>query len=299
MLISSFPVAYNMGIDSPWTGPIRRVFALCLLLTILAISPSSVYAWPGGIGGDQDNKGDVAISGCTCHNVEVSESVTIILDNVPTTYTSGENYEMMIQIIGGPEYHSGGSDYSAGFSMRVSAGTLGAGEGSEDYVSAAPETFNGPPSEDTQTLSHTKAGGNLESRSWNIIWTAPDSESGPVIIWLVGNSVNGDGVPGPQDMWNRLSAVIIEGEDDGNRRTVFSGDGNIEPPAPPSSGHTDLHHMGAKFRAHWLGLLGFLSVILVLIFCGFFLRYGFSRHYEGRSNLLKLRIKHLRRGDQL
>ncbi len=183
--------------------------------------------------------------------------------------------------------------------MRVSSGILGAGEGSEDHVSAAPQAFNGPPSEDLQSLSHTKSGGNLESRSWNIIWTAPEAESGPITIWLVGNSVNGDGVPGPQDMWNRLSAVIIEGEDDGNRRTVFSGDGNIEPPAPPSSGHTDLHHMGAKFRAHWLGLLGFGAVIVVLIFCGFFLRYGFSRHYKGRSNLLKLRIKHLRRGDQL
>jgi len=288
-----------MGMDSPWTAPIRRVFAVCLLVIILAISPSSVYAWPGGIGGDQDNKGDVAISGCTCHNVDSSESVTIILDKVPTLYTSGETYEMMIQIIGGPEYHSGGTEYSAGFSMRVSSGILGAGEGSEDHVSAAPEAFNGPPSEDLQSLSHTKSGGNLESRSWNIIWTAPEAESGPITIWLVGNSVNGDGVPGPQDMWNRLSAVIIEGEDDGNRRTVFSGDGNIEPPAPPSSGHTDLHHMGAKFRAHWLGLLGFGAVIVVLIFCGFFLRYGFSRHYKGRSNLLKLRIKHLRRGDQL
>ncbi len=272
---------------------------MCLLVVILAISPSSVYAWPGGIGFDQDNKGDVAISGCTCHNIDPSDSVTIILDEVPTTYTAGETYEMMIQIIGGAEYHAGGTDYSAGFSMRVSEGILGAGEGSENHVTTSPETFNGPASDDQQTLTHTEAGANLESRTWNIVWTAPDTESGPVTFWLVGNSVNGDGVPGPQDMWNRLSAVIIEGEDDGNRRTIFSGDGNIEPPAPPSSGHADLHHMGAKFRAHWLGLLGFLSVILVLIFCGFFLRYGFSSHYKGRSNLLRLRIKHLRRGDQL
>ncbi|MDP6856155.1 MAG: hypothetical protein QGH13_01320 [Candidatus Thalassarchaeaceae archaeon] len=288
-----------MGTDSPWTAPLRRVICMCLLVVILAISPSSVYAWPGGIGFDQDNKGDVAISGCTCHNLDPSDSVTIILDEVPTTYTAGETYEMMIQIIGGAEYHAGGTDYSAGFSMRVSEGILGAGEGSENHVTASPETFNGPASDDQQTLTHTEAGANLESRTWNIVWTAPDTESGPVTFWLVGNSVNGDGVPGPQDMWNRLSAVIIEGEDDGNRRTIFSGDGNIEPPAPPSSGHTDLHHMGAKFRAHWLGLLGFLSVILVLIFCGFFLRYGFSSHYKGRSNLLRLRIKHLRRGDQL
>ena len=57
--------------------------------------------------------------------------------------------------------------------------------------------------------------------------------------------------------------------------------------------------MGAKLLAHWLGLLGFGAVILVIFFCGLFLRYGFSRNYKGRSNLLKLRIKHLRRGDQL
>lgn len=288
-----------MSMPSPWTAPVRRALTLSLLMLILAFGPSSVGAWPGGIGFDQDGKGDVALAGCTCHNVDPSGSVTVILDGVPSVYIAGESYDMTIQIIGGAEYHEGGTEYSAGFSMRVSEGALGAGEGSEDHVMAAPENFNGPASDDTQSLTHTDAGGNLESRSWNIVWTAPDTESGPATIWLVGNSVNGDGQPGPQDMWNRLSAVIIEGTDDSNRRAVFSGDGNIEPPAPPSDGHGDLHHMGAKFRAHWLGLLGFGAVIVVLIFCGFFLRYGFSRHYEGRSNLLRLRIKHLRRGDQL
>ena len=48
-----------------------------------------------------------------------------------------------------------------------------------------------------------------------------------------------------------------------------------------------------------LGLLGFFAVIIVIIFCGFFLRYGFSQNYKGRSNLLRLRIKHERRGDQI
>ena len=65
------------------------------------------------------------------------------------------------------------------------------------------------------------------------------------------------------------------------------------------SGDVTLHHMWAPFRAHWLGLLGFGAVVAVILFCGFFLRYGFSRHYEGRSNLVRLRMKHLRRGDQL
>ena len=124
------------------------------------------------------------------------------------------------------------------------------------------------------------------------------ADSGTVTMWIVGNSVNGDGAPSNLDRWNRLSASVGEGTDNGQTRTVFSGNGEIEPPAPAED-HMDLHEMGAKLRAHWLGLLGFGAVILVILFCGFFLRYVFSRHYKGRSNLLRLRIKHLKRGDQL
>ena len=56
--------------------------------------------------------------------------------------------------------------------------------------------------------------------------------------------------------------------------------------------------MGAKLRAHWLGLLGFGAVIVVIVFAGFLLRYGFSTSYQGRSNQLRLRYHLNRRGDQ-
>ena len=118
-----------MSMPSPWTAPVRRALTLTLLLLILAFGPSSVGAWPGGIGFDQDGKGDVALAGCTCHNVDPSGSVTVILDGVPSVYIAGESYDMTIQIIGGAEYHEGGTEYSAGFSMRVSEGALSAGEG--------------------------------------------------------------------------------------------------------------------------------------------------------------------------
>ena len=78
---------------------------------------------------------------------------------------------------------------------------------------------------------------------------------------------------------------------------MFAGDGNVAPPEPESHG-TDLHHMGAKLRAHWLGLLGFGAVIMCIVFAGLMLRYGFSTSYEGRSNQLRLRYKLMRRGDQ-
>ena len=114
---------------------------------------------------------------------------------------------------------------------------------------------------------------------------------------MAGYSVDGDCAP-IVDACKRLSFSLGEGEDSGNTRTIFAGNGEVAPPAAESD-HIDLHHMGAPFRAHWLGLLGFGAVVAVSLFCGIFLRYGFSRHYKGRSNLVRLRMKHLRRGDQL
>jgi hypothetical protein len=109
------------------------------------------------------------------------------------------------------------------------------------------------------------------------------------------------------DNWNQLVfnlpevvPLVVDGEvvkEDTGTRTLIAGSGT--PEAPESgTGEVDLESMGAQFRAHWLGLLGFGAVIAVIIFCGLLLRYGFSTSYEGRSNLLRLRYKLNRRGDQ-
>ncbi len=264
----------------------RRFLAASTALLFIMLTAGIATALPTGIGGDQ-GVGDVTVAGCTCHGTDPTNDVAILLDGVPATYEAGATYDWTIQIIGGPEINSASN--SAGFSMRVGAGSLTAGAGSESLV----ENWQ----DDATTLTHTTAGAKTTDRTWQVSWTAPEAGTGPVTIQLVGNSVNGaDGNQG--DQWNRLAGVMAEGVDDGNHRLLFAGNGVVEPPAPIGD-HVDLHEMGAAFRAHWLGLLGFGAVILVLLFCGFFLRYGFSRHYVGRSNLLHLRIKHLRRGDQL
>ena len=267
---------------------LRPLLAVVLLTLLLA---GASQARSGGITGDEAEGGtDVATTGCTCHTnnaITPSNSVTLILDGVPYHWVAGSAYELTIQLIGGPSMDT--SSNTGGFSMRVSAGELSAAAGFESLVQ------NG---DDATTLTHTASGAQTTDRSWKVIWTAPVEGSGEVDIWLAGNSVDGNQAPMAPDSWNRLSLPLGEGEDDGRTRTVFAGDGNIAAPEA-HSGELDLHHMGAKFRAHWLGLLGFAAVISVILFCGFFLRFGFSRHYEGRSNLLKLRIKHLRRGDQV
>ncbi len=263
------------------------VFALLLLAT-------PVSSLPGGVGGDLTASGgpkDVAKDGCTCHGTTPSNSVTALIDDVPFAYTPGETYTMRLEVIGGPEKGSGNT---GGFAMLTDAGTLGAAEGYETLV----QNYE----DNSLTLTHTENGARVDDRAWLITWTAPEESSGKVTFWISLNSVNGaDGNLG--DMWNRLIFHIPEGSEDtpenilNSIRTIFSGDGNVEPPAA-DEGHIELHDMGASFRAHWLGLLGFGAVILVIIFSGFMLRYGFSHSYTGRTNLLRLRYKHMRRGDQ-
>jgi hypothetical protein len=273
----------------------RYRVAISTLLAVLIVIPGSSLGFSGGIGGTQDNSGDeisdVAEQGCLCHNGDgPTNSVTVLMDKVPYTYIPGQTYEMKLQIIGGPtkEGHNTG-----GFSMRVDFGSLAAGAGSEADIHEAVEG-------DSQTLTHTTDGAQTSDMAWMISWTAPEAGNGIVIFRISGNSVNGDNAQSDADNWNHLMFSLPEEtreSADERVRTIFVGDGNIEPPAAEKHG-VSLHDMGAPLRAHWLGLLGFLSVILVIVFCGFMLRYGFSTSYEGRSNLLRLRYHVNRRGDQ-
>jgi hypothetical protein len=181
---------------------------------------------------------------------------------------------MRLEIVGGPATDMGG------FAARVSAGELsGEGQAWED---------------DTMTRTHVSS----SSRVFEITWTSPSAGAEHIDFWISGNAVNGaDGPAG--DYWNQLVFNLVEvAEDDGRgTRTLIAGSGTPEAPEK-ASGEIDLHTMGAQFRAHWLGLLGFGAVIAVIIFCGLLLRYGFSTSYKGRSNLLRLRYKVNRRGDQ-
>ena len=125
----------------------------------------STQARPGGITGDEAEGGtDVAKTGCTCHSgnaITPDDSVTVMIADVPYHFAADTDYTLIVEIIGGPEI---GGAASAGFSLRVSEGTLSAGVGYEDMVQ------NG---DDASTLTHSEAGNNPTDRSWTIVWTAP------------------------------------------------------------------------------------------------------------------------------
>ena len=276
--------------------PMSRT-TLLAMVGLLLLLPSLASSYHGGIGGPQTHQGsmgqvdidDVAMTGCLCHNEVADNAVQVILVDVPYAWVPGEVYELHLQLIGGPPATG---TYTAGFSMRVSLGTLASDMAQNWEIDGVL---------DEQTLTHTEASSATEDRAWVIQWTAPaETGEGTANFWIVGNSVNGDQIPGVEDRWNQLNFALDEGDEASaamGTRTLFAGDGNVSPPEPAHHG-VDLHHMGAKLRAHWLGLLGFGAVIGVVIFAGLLLRYGFSTSYEGRSNQLRLRYKLMRRGDQ-
>ena len=287
MFKGSIQVAKNILGAAMRVGSFSTRITLLLGLVGLLLLPSLATSYHTGIGGEQSNAGetidDVAKQGCLCHNGAADNSIQVIFDKVPYAWNAGDTYEFNLQLIGGPA----GGIYTAGFSMRTSAGEL-AGTDLQNWE------------EDVTTLTHTDASASNDDRSWLLTWTAPAAGEGSVNFWITGNSVSGEGVPGEDDKWNQLLFALPEGDADSialGTRTLFAGDGNVSPPAPSSHG-VDLHSMGAPLRAHWLGLLGFGAVIIVIIFSGLLLRYGFSTSYKGRSNVLRLRYKLMQRGDQ-
>ena len=134
-------------------------------LVVIAIFAGSSEALHTGVGGDANNQGDVSLAGCTCHSESPDNSVTVILDGFPYQFEAGGQYELIIQLIGGPEISA--DSYTGGFSMRVSSGELSPGDGFEGLV----QNWEG----DLATLTHTNAGSSTADRKWSIVWTHPEA----------------------------------------------------------------------------------------------------------------------------
>ena len=117
-----------------------------------------------------------------------------------------------------PSLEIGGAQ-TGGFSMRVTQGTLSAGIDSESHVQNWEDEEN--------TLTHTDTGSKTDDRTWNLVWTAPETGNGPVNFWIAGNTVNGDAIPSALDRWNRLTVTLDEGVDNGKTRLLFSGNGSL------------------------------------------------------------------------
>jgi len=191
---------------------VKRKFILAtLVFSMLLIAP--VMGNPNGPPW-MNGGAPIVETGCTCHGGgSPSTEVVISISSVPRTYNLSESYDMTITL-------SHASNEEGGFVLYAyDDGILTPGTGSQIVV-------------DTNTNEEDEALSQSEPASeWTITWTAPDADLGPVAFQLVGNAVNGDGLPNEMDHWNILSFSIpgpsdaaIVAEDDISLRTISVGD---------------------------------------------------------------------------
>ena len=168
------------------------LIGVLVLLLLLGSSITPVSARSFGVSGFP--------LGCVCHSGSASDEVTVILDGVPSNYSSNDVVNLTITITGGPEINNDSANYG-GFNLVVSAGEL-------SIVDNTTQILNGE-------ATHTTFGNN--QRSWQVKWTAPSKNHHDVTFTAHGNSVNGDGT-NLDDEWNK---VVI----------TSAGDPNAESPS--------------------------------------------------------------------
>ena len=119
--------------------------------------------------------------GCNCHNNGEDLNKTVVMvTGVPVMYELGASYDMTIKVADSLTLSGGDGNTQGGFLMTSDG--IGIFSWSDDeevrLVRMHPSTSH----------SDTDSDG-----IWEITWTAPTEDLGPVHFWVAGNSVNGDG----------------------------------------------------------------------------------------------------------
>jgi len=176
------------------------------LLALLFIAPA--LGMPAGP--PWENNGNLVVeTGCSCHGGgSPSNNVVVSISGIPRSYDAGQSYDFTISL-------QDATNSDGGFMLwDYNSGTLTPGDGSQSVT------------EEPGALSQSAPGND-----WIVTWTAPAEDVGTIAFQLVGNAVNGDGLPNEEDHWNILSFSISapdtatnDDEDGLALRTISVGD---------------------------------------------------------------------------
>ena len=233
----------------------RRNFGLIFaLLSAALLTGGSVVGYSGGGDNKGDDKwaagvmGDIPSrdKGCSCHNLEQSNSGMWSLNGFPARYEPGVLYNLTLAIADSGVNDAGVPAASGGFLMRVTNGSFGSGAGFWT-------------SDDGRMLSHTAD--TNDRRNWTVTWTAPDEGTGDAVLTLYFNVVNGENGNDAGDAWTRLVAVSLG--------------------TPQALEHeAGIHELGVVLKQYWIGLIG-IAVTLVFVLLAYIVLRGGSANYRG------------------
>lgn len=265
-----------MRLERKWA--LRGAVALFLALAIV-VSASPVHSLSSGVGLAETGSGTAR--GCTCHSPTMNGHAAISLTFEMTTgellaspyYEGGKTYTMRLSFQD-PDVPMNATPTAnhGGFTLWASAGKFKLNANSSRTVGSATVALVQLMDSD-QTVTHTRDGDVLGNRSWSFDWVAPQANESDVLFDVVVNAVNGDNTNSAADRWTRTSAVL--------------------PGAPGGGGGVEISELGVPLRAYWLGIIGILSTMFLLLLSFYVIRSG-SKFYEfglprGQVKAVKIR----------
>lgn len=226
------------------------VAALVIMAAVaMVVAPSSIGYSTGITGTSPGAPADFREVGCTasgCHGGQafaegsslISWTITDEEGNEPVgnAYEHGAHYTITITL---DEQNEPGASNRAGFNLYVSAGELGAVDGSSKV------------SDDHMEATHVNGG----STEWQVLWTAPDE--GVVVFDAFVNDVDGDRAPSDGDRVHRVGWWL----------TDASG------AMPGAAAAEEEVHVGVPLPQYWLGLIALAGMVFVLVFGFVYLKY--------------------------
>ena len=192
--------------------------SVCLvILTLLALPALGMSGGPAALNGNDEA---TVKYGCSCHNNAASERVVVMITGVPVMYDTEVSYPLTIKVADSLTLAGEDGNTKAGF--LLSSEGVGTFSWSNDQ-----ELRQAEDAPDDVSHSEPDADG-----IWDLTWTSPAEDVGQVNFWLVGNSVDGGGIPDTMDYWNILSfsisppGTIAAGDDAATleTRTISVGD---------------------------------------------------------------------------
>jgi hypothetical protein len=211
----------------------------------------------------------VITSGCTCHGGGVpSKAVIVSISGVPQSYTVAETYNFTISLTTSDDAVEGGF-------LLWSYG-VGTFNSDADGIRAN--------ANESSAISQSKVGND-----WLVQWIAPGQDVGEVSFQLVGNAVDGSGLPDEGDAWNIVSffiaapgtATVSEG-DELSLRTISVGDYESLFVAEVTAEEIEAEHqeeLSAKYFEQ--GNLYYWSTFAILLIGAVFQREFYEKKYGG------------------
>ena len=171
-----------------------RVFTSLFVIVALSLPAFGMSNGPGA----ENSDGDLTVKyGCTCHNNGApSDRAVVMVTGVPLVYETSQQYSLTIKVADSLTLSGGGGNVQAGFLLSTDSLGNFTWDESEDIRYADGRSDD---------ISHSDP--DLDG-TWVVYWTSPSEDVGPVQFWLVGNSVDGGGIPDDMDYWNILTFSV-------------------------------------------------------------------------------------------